>query len=547
MLIDARRLPDGHQLQVDLCIVGGGPAGLTVAHQLRHTRLSICIVESGPPRPDPAYEALNDTRAIESDLAPPVDTRARALGGTSHRWNIVSRRFPRGVRLLPFSPIDFEARSWVPDSGWPFLTEELQPFEVQARRIAGLPTTPDAPEAASSPERPLLPLASDRVRTTVEWFTPSRRFYEQLPRAVGDRDQVTILTHATVTAVTANKTSTAVSGVTFRTLDGRERSIAARRVVLAAGGIENARLLLDSRDQHPAGLGNARDLVGRYYMDHLKLMAADFIPADRTLFDRMGFYDIHDRDGTTAAGKLQLTDEAQRDGQVLNAAVRFEPRPSDAVVQGTLAAREVASNLKRRRLPRTVTRDILEHPRALPALATLGLELAARQRRAIPSLTDGWSRLGRPSRHLERFVLELQIELAPDPSNRVTLTEERNALGQRLPAISWRWSDLERRTVTETTHELDRAFARAGLGSVHLRAPEDIEELTPAGDNHPTGTTRMHRDPARGVVDEHGRVHGIDNLYVAGSSVFPTSGYANPTLTILALAARLADHLARSD
>ena len=142
-------------------------------------------------------------------------------------------------------------------------------------------------------------------------------------------------------------------------------------------------------------------------------------------------------------------------------------------------------------------------------------------------------------------MLELQLELAPRPENRLFLSDHRDALDQPVPAISWRWSELERRTCRGTIERLALEFRRSGLGEIKLWNDEDFQLTTPAGDNHPTGTTRMHSDPARGVVDAHCRVHGIENLYITGSSVFPTSGYANPTLTIIAMAARLADHLAR--
>jgi choline dehydrogenase-like flavoprotein len=260
----------------------------------------------------------------------------------------------------------------------------------------------------------------------------------------------------------------------------------------------------------------------------------------------MRFYDIHQRGGATLAGKVQLTDQAQRDLEILNAVVRFEPRPGDAVTDAASAARRAAADLRRRRRPPISISGLLSHARAWPRLATLGFQLSRRQHRRVPSLTHGWAQLAQPSKHLEKFILEIQIELAPEPSNRITLSDQRDPLGQPLPAVTWRWGDLERRTVDETFRELNRNFERAGLGSVRLRDAEDIEMMTPAGDNHPTGTTRMHRDPAHGVVNKHGRVHGIENLYVTGSSVFPTSGYANPTLTIIAMAARLADHLARS-
>ena len=326
MIVDARTLPDRHLIDVDLCIVGSGPAGLTVARELRDSSLSICIVESGTERPEQAYEQLNDSIAVDSDLTPPRDGRARAVGGTSHRWNLYSGGLGGRVRLLPFSPIDFEERSWVPDSGWPITSEQLEPFQRRARSIAGLTADAQDADAASTPSRPILPLDRERIRTAIEWFGKPARFQRQTPRELAQRPNLTLLTHATATSIASDSTATAVSGLELRTLTGGQLSVRARRIVLATGGIENARLLLASRDRHPDGLGNDRDLVGRYFMDHLKLMVADFAPASSSLINRMGFYDIHRVGETVLTGKLQLTDQVQRQAQLLNAAVRFEPR-----------------------------------------------------------------------------------------------------------------------------------------------------------------------------------------------------------------------------
>lgn len=546
MIIDGRTLPDGHQLQADLCIVGSGPAGLTVAHELRNSGLSICLVESGPPQPEERYERLNDAEAVDSDLEPAIDTRARAFGGSSHRWSLFSGGFGPRVRMLPFSPIDFEGRDWVPDSGWPFSADDLEPFQHRARAIAGLPAHVASPELAATAERPLLPLDPTEVRTAMEWFAEPRRFSEELPGDLGRHSAVTVVTHSTAVSVASNDDGASVSGVDLRTLTGQRLSVAARRVVVATGGIENARLLLASRDGHPDGLGNEHDVVGRYYMDHLKLVVGDFVPVDPALFDRMGFYDIHRVDDALLTGKLQLSDAAQRNSELLNAAVRFEPRPSEATLGATHAGHRLLSDLRHGRPRARSFLDPLRELRGFPALGRLGFELAVRQRQALPSVTHGWSRVARPSRHYTRFQLELQLELAPDRTNRVTLSEQRDALGQPRAAIRWRKGELERRTIRGTIERLEAEFARAGLGAVTLRAEDDFDVVTPPGDNHPTGTTRIHRDPRLGVVDEDCRVHGVQNLYVTGSSVFPTSGYANPTLTIIAMAARLADHLSQS-
>ena len=148
-----------------------------------------------------------------------------------------------------------------------------------------------------------------------------------------------------------------------------------------------------------------------------------------------------------------------------------------------------------------------------------------------------------PARRAIFFMNEL--EQAPNPASRVRLIEQRDALGMPRVQLEWRLSGLDKRSIRRAHELLARELGRAGLGRLQLMLSEDEHRWPPelGGGRHHMGTTRMHRDPARGVVDPDCRVHGVGNLYVAGSSVFPTVGAANPTLTIVALALRLADHL----
>jgi choline dehydrogenase-like flavoprotein len=253
-------------------------------------------------------------------------------------------------------------------------------------------------------------------------------------------------------------------------LSGRTFRVRARLVVLAAGGIENARLLLLTDVADESGL------VGRCFMEHPRDRSRRLVPADRALFARCGLYDLHRGAGGTVMGRLTFTDEARR---------RLE----------------------------------------LPAMSVT-LQPLARARR-----------LG-PRRH-EAFELLINLEQAPDPDNRVTLGEARDRFGLPVPAIHWRWRAIDQRGLARVHAILAEELERRGLGRVEA-GPE--APLDPNAHHH-MGTTRMHRDPRRGVVDEHARVHGMANIFVAGSSVFPTSGFANPTLTIVALALRLAEHL----
>ncbi|MQA00773.1 MAG: FAD-binding protein [Dehalococcoidia bacterium] len=543
MLLDARALPDESTLDADLCIVGAGPAGLTLAHELRDAHLRILLVESGGDAPHPSTEALNEVEAEDSDLEAAIDTRARAIGGSAHRWNVFTGGLGDRVRYVPLTRQDFEARAWFPGSGWPFTRADLEPYYRRAHVICGLPGYGHAPEAYATPRRPLLPLDASRVETSVEWYGSPSVFAQRLPAALRGAAGTVVLNHGTATQLRFDATSTAVSGIEVRTLIGRRHTVRAGRVVLASGGIENARVLLVSTGRHPEGAGNSHGLVGRYYMDHLKFAPAELVLTDGSLFDRTGFYDIHAAGRAVLMGKLRLAASVQASEQLLNAAVRLEPHPP-AYVDATGAAwHALLRSVRRRRPTMHAAAGVLRASSGLPRLLRLGSELAVRQRQPIPSLNAGWSKLARPSRHFERFALEMQLELAPRLENRVALGSRRDAFGIPVPAITWRWGEIEHRTWRRTLELLGHEFRCAGLGELRIAEDAPGRLVTPAGDNHPTGTTRMHRDPRCGVVDADGRVHGIENLYVTGSSTFPTSGYANPTLTIVAMAARLADHL----
>jgi choline dehydrogenase-like flavoprotein len=285
--------------------------------------------------------------------------------------------------------------------------------------------------------------------------------------------------------------------------------VSAKVFVLAAGGIENPRLLLLSNERSPAGVGNAHDVVGRYFMDHFHVRGT-LVPSDRALFDRAGLYDVRALpDGRVMGCKLNVTPAVMERERLLNSALK----PDASIASRPLSA-----------FAGTYARLLVKHRQLRPA-------------------TFGWSELATPMQRFAVFATHLQIELAPMPSNRVTLSAERDRLGRPLPSVHWRWDELSRRSVHGAARILAASFARAGLG--RLEMPRGDQPLLPnaLGINHHIGATRIHTDPKQGVVDANCKVHGVSNLFITGSSVFPTGGYANPTLTIIALAIRLADRV----
>jgi choline dehydrogenase-like flavoprotein len=336
----------------------------------------------------------------------------------------------------------------------------------------------------------------------------------------------------------------AIQDVRVACFGGNTFTVRARVYVVAGGAIEVARLLLLSDQTTPAGVGNEHDLVGRFYMDHLWVSCGRLVPRQPALFNRMGLYDLRTVRNSTIRAKLTLSDELKQRNEILNCAVELLPKPQSDIYAAIMSLRELTRSLRSRQRPvDTVQKLRAIGPGAKYILGT-GVRLALAQRRVPPSVDAGWSDLPNNDKRFETLEAIQQIELAPDPGNRVTLSDQFDELGQRRAQLNWKWTELDIRSARLSQSLYAEELARAGVGELELPSPESpLEVLSPAGIYHQLGTARMHSDPSGGVVDGDCRVHTVPNLYVAGGAVFPTGGYANPTLTIVALSLRLADHL----
>ena len=342
--------------------------------------------------------------------------------------------------------------------------------------------------------------------------------------------------HGTVVEVVTGPGDRTVTHVRVRCLGGTGFRVRARFFVLAAGGIENARVLLTSTGACARGLGNEHDLVGRYFMDHPRDYSCALVPADRALFDRAGFYDAHSTRGGFVMGRLALSAECRREERLLNGSATLRPRPPGHRSAGMQALRALRSTSLRR--PLQVLRRAGRLTLRLGDVVGYGYRRYALGHEAADV---DWASLPDRSRRFETFELLLNLEQAPDPDNRVTLGPGRDALGVPRAHVVWRWRERDQQSLDRTRRILAEDLERAGIGRI---VPISGTTLDPNAHHH-LGATRMHRHAHQGVVDEHCRVHATSNLFLAGSSVFPTGGCANPTLTIVALALRLADHLGR--
>lgn len=517
MLEDARRRDDPSEINADLCIVGAGAAGLTLAKAFSGRKESVVLIESGDLEFDPDTQALYEGNGVGFPYHPLDATRLRYFGGTTNHWTGWCR---------PLDDIDFTVRDWVPYSGWPFSKAEIARYYPEAAEILDLRSADFDPadliRHLPDEERKAANVDPARFQIGVFRFSRPTRFGTKYRDLVEKSENIRCLLNANVIDILTNERADTVSAVQVATLNGRKFQVRAREFVLCLGGLENPRLLLSANKVQKGGLGNGNDLVGRFFMDHIE-MALGIValpgPASalRPFFSPRGGWQL----------SYALSEQSQREGKLLNVnATLNEISSSGEASVGFGAMRRIGRAVARGEFPDHLIEDI---GHILADFDEVAKYLWARA-------------LGRREETL--LVIMNRSEVAPNPDSRVTLDDTVDALGMRRIKLDWRLSDLDRRSIHQHQKLLGEELARLGIGRVRVGIAEDAPwPPNVDGGHHHMGTTRMSDDPKQGVVDQNCKVHGIANLYVAGSSVFPTVGNANPTLTIVAMALRLAEHL----
>jgi choline dehydrogenase-like flavoprotein len=552
MIEDARRIEPGTRLATDLCVVGGGAAGICLALEyLKSGRNVVLLPGGGPNQTADGLDLYRGSVSPKSSHEPLEENRLRMWGGTTTVW---------GGRCIPFDPVDFEDRSWIPHSGWPITHEELKPYIARACALCEAGEA-DFDARSVFPDRQGEILGGfdneDFASWPMErWSIPtdfSKRYTKELEAAPNLR----VLLHANAVHLQMDVGGGTLSHVMAACTPGRNFIVEAKKTVLACGALENARLLLAARDILPEGIGNDHDLVGRFYQSHrfgvcghvvLKNPRKDFI------------YDFEkDHEGIYCRRRFWLTPGAQRKHGVGNA-VGFFFRPvsgasehRNAMVSSILLAKTLLGGARKgpRRLIQIIRdqrKDLMTHLRiVLKDGSSVFGQLAAVaytrffQKRRLPMILSPKS--------TNRFYLFFQTEHAPDSDSRALLNpSSRDEYGIPRLEVRIRFSETDYRTVSTLITLFGERIEKTGLGSFHLS--QEDRDLLKGGklegfnsNSHNIGTTRMSRNPSQGVVNSDCRIHNVDNLYVAGSSVFPTSSHANPTLMIVAMSLRLADHL----
>lgn len=554
MLIDSHDLTEGHIIKTDVCIIGSGPSGVTLARELAHSSSHVTLLESGGLSQDPAIQDLSIGNTIGDEFLSLKSTRNRQFGGNSNVWSIKlsrqqNRHWQMGVRYVPLDSIDFQQRDWVPHSGWPISREDLLPYYRKAQQVAH--SGPFAYESQDWSDKQVKPIewVGNSFTSKVYQFGPRHVFHQDYLEELSQSQNVNIYLYATAVELELRPNSQVIKRVRCTNSTGKTYWVEARLFVIATGGIETAKLMLASNQSQPCGIGNENDLVGRFFMDHILLDIGSLYPASVELFAQSAFYDKRQVDGYSVMGHLALKEEVMARNQLMNSTIILFPRPNLRQTKAMAALKDLTEQgYLKKPLPRywpLITQKLLQVAGGLDHIATA----AYLGRRYDQSLWPGFGRGGwaeQPHTHgrFKRFEVLLQTEQAPDPANRVLLSQDRDALGIPRAELHWRWGQANIDSARRIQDLFSNAVEKTALGHFAAAKREGQPYLPgPAGMAHHIGTTRMSANPQTGVVNPDCRVHSVPNLYIASSSVFPTGGYANPTLTILALSLRLADHL----
>jgi choline dehydrogenase-like flavoprotein len=535
----ANELAPGSVVEAQVCVVGAGPAGLTLARELAGADFKVLLIESGDFRNHRKLKELNEGDTFGDHYPNPRWHRVRRVGGCTNRWLVDIGGGRLGARFVPLDSIDFETRDWMPGSGWPITRTSLDPYYERAHRHCGI--GPYRYDLAAWSEPAASAIETDGLETSIFQFGPKTQWTGRAEKLFQDAPNMDVLLNATVTEIETDASGTVATGLKVLNGAGQPIAVKAQIVVLAVGCVETSRLLLNSHAVHPAGIGNAEDVVGRYFMDHPQSYLNVFRPADRGLFDRTGIYDLRPQGAMAIMAKLAFKDAALRRDELPNSCHLLFPRRDHFLSEAFQSFFSLVLDIRHLSVPRGLGRHLRNMIVGISDLAPIAL-WALQGTAHYPYLSHGgWADLERKSELFTAFEIWSMVEQAPSPENRVRLGAKRDQNGMPKVEIHWRFTEADRDGVRRMRAAMKREIEGSGLGTIEWSP----DLFTTPSSVHPIGGARMGLDPRTSVVGPDLAVHGVDNLYLASSAVFPTSGYANPTLTVVALACRLADRIKR--
>ena len=493
MLIDARSLATGKTVEVDLCIVGAGAVGIAMALEFNGSSKKVAVIESGGFKYEKQTQSLYKGSHVGRTTYPLERNRLRYFGGTTNHW---------AGHCRPFDKFDFSVRDWIPHSGWPISFEEYEPYIERTQPLLelGKADYDSIEEYASLLGLPTLPLDNKRLISVMKHQSPPTRFGTEYRQVLKESKNVSVYLHSNVQELVSNESASHITSAEVACIDGPRYTVLAKQFVLATGGLENPRIMLLSNRHAPDGLGNSHGLVGRYYTDHILIRPALDISLSRSGIDFDLYTKLHDVNGGFMFGIMTVPEELTRKEKLTR--FRFHlydhlPR-FDSPIGGVFSSLDEATE--------------------------------------VSPLSN------EPGNYIS---VHMAMEPRPNPDAFVRLSNKLDFFGQRKIEVNWQVSNDDKANAHRAIELCALEFARMGYGRAYapmLDKPDEWPATFTSGKHH-CGTTRMSDNPTTGVVDPNCKVFDVDNLYVTGSSVFPTIGHTNPTLNLIALSLRLSDHL----
>jgi choline dehydrogenase-like flavoprotein len=546
MISNLNNLPSGSTIEADVCIVGAGAAGVSLALSLSGRGLKILLLESGFEFADDKTQDLYAGEVADEKLhSPPDKYRQRRFGGSTTIW---------GGRCMPFDPIDFEPREYIPQSGWPISYQDLAPYYQQANKLleAGVYEY-DADKVFDEEQQAAIKgFKSDILKTNnLERFSCPTNVGERYKQRLVLAKDVDVLLGANCTGIRLNQAGNHVNQLDIASLEGIKASVVAKKVILATGGIETTRLLLASNDICKNGIGNEHDFVGRYYQCHIAGNLGKLTVLGATSNVRHG-YEVSP-EGIYCRRRFALTADTQKKIGAGNMVARLhfpkivDPSHKIGVLSGLFLAKNFISYEYGKRLKdgQSSLSIYLKHFAniILDPIDTIKflhhwITKRTLAKRKFPSVIL--------SNKTNQFTFEIHSEQYPNPNSRITLISDTDIFGMPKVKVDWQYLPEDIESVRRSLKVFVQEINQSGLATFEFNDDQLEEDLTRFGayGGHHIGTTRMGTSPENSVVDADCKLHNIDNLYIASASVFPTSSQANPTLTIVAMSLRLADHIA---